>query len=161
MKWKKIDDYNRYSVSDTGLVRNDKTGRILKTPKAGHGYLVVNLSKNGKRSFTVHRLVAKAFINNPENKPTVNHFDGDKSNNNVSNLEWATYSENNQHALDNGLRKSEDIKGEKHGRAKLTEDQVLEIRAIKGKTYQAIADDYGVSYSAISYIINRKLWKHI
>ena len=74
-----------------------KTGR--------NGYYVVNLRKNHTYNvYPVHRLVAKAFIDNPCNLPTVNHKDGNKHNNNVTNLEWASYSENNIHALKNGLR---------------------------------------------------------
>jgi len=73
----------------------------------GNGYYYVCLSKNGKvRKFKVNRLVAQAFIPNPDNKPFVNHIDGDKLNNNVNNLEWCTQSENMLHAYKYGLRKS-------------------------------------------------------
>lgn len=80
--------------------------KILNFSKSNRGYLQVCLTKNGKyKTYTVHRLVAKAFIDNPLNKKTVNHIDGNKLNNCVYNLEWATSSENTKHAFDNGLSK--------------------------------------------------------
>lgn len=80
--------------------------KILNFSKSNRGYLQVCLTKNGKyKTYTVHRLVAKAFIDNPLNKKTVNHIDGNKLNNCANNLEWATSSENNKHAFDNGLSK--------------------------------------------------------
>lgn len=93
------------------------TGKLLnpsekgKRENAEKGYLEVRLTDDNKisKNYVVHRLVATAFIPNPENKPTVNHIDGNKHNNNVDNLEWATYSENNQHAYDNNL-KSDNVK---------------------------------------------------
>lgn len=101
MEWKKIDGFkDRYSVSDTGLVRNDVTGRIRKPYLDSRGmYVLVHIDVDGVTyNRLVHRLVAGAFIPNPENKPTVNHKDGNKQNNNVDNLEWATLSENQRHA---------------------------------------------------------------
>ncbi len=94
--FKKIDGYDIYSVSNLGNVRNDETNRILKGGKNnGHGYLAVNLYKNGKQSTRlIHRLVVNAFIENPENKPFVDHINGDILNNCVDNLRWATISEN-------------------------------------------------------------------
>ena len=94
----KIPNYN-YSVSDRGEIRNDETGDIVNTYLHTEGYRIACLSDNGKQKiFFVHRLVANAFIPNPLHKPTVNHIDGDKENNCVENLEWATYSENSLHS---------------------------------------------------------------
>lgn len=103
--WSNIPGFN-YSVSDCGRVRNDKTGNI-KTPCVNkHGYYCVNLYKNGEQfAKRIHRLVADAFINNPENKTCVNHIDGNKLNNNVKNLEWVNHSENMLHAFRTGLIK--------------------------------------------------------
>lgn len=92
-QWKVIEGFD-YSVSSLGNVRNDKRNK----PKVGfnnHGYIRIQLSKEGKQSKCyLHRLVALAFIPNPLNKSDVDHIDGQKQNNNVSNLRWATHSEN-------------------------------------------------------------------
>lgn len=98
-KWKYIFKNEEYQVSNYGNVK--KGDKILKTSRQSKGYLTVKIKGTDK---LVHRLVAQAFIPNPENKPTVNHIDGDKSNNKVENLEWNTYYENNHHAIDNKLR---------------------------------------------------------
>lgn len=97
--WKKINTNTDYSVSDSGEVRNDETGRILKHTIDKDGYHMVTLHYGigGKRRWVgVHRLVAEAFIPNPNNYPVVNHKDENKDNNVLSNLEWcdASYSTN-------------------------------------------------------------------
>ncbi len=93
--FKKIDGYDIYSVSNLGNVRNDETNHILKGGKNSRGYLHVSLYKNGKKSHRIiHQLVARAFIPNPENKPCVDHINGDKTNNCVDNLRYASNSEN-------------------------------------------------------------------
>ena len=95
MKWTKIDNHPNYSVSNTGLVRNDKTGRILKHHVSNSGYLYVNIQHD---MCYVHRLVAKAFLPQPKHKPCVNHINGDKQDPRVENLEWVDYYENRWHA---------------------------------------------------------------
>lgn len=104
--WKKIYYDNietNYSISDVGEVKNDTTGYILKPAiQQGYAHVTLYINKKGKR-VKIHRLVATAFIPNPNNKPYVNHIDGIRSNNNVENLEWVTASENTQHAVDTGL----------------------------------------------------------
>lgn len=104
--WKKIKRNDNYSINKQGQVRNDKTSHIKKpTLNKRNGYLVVDLYKDNKREkVTVHRLVAEAFIPNPENKPTVDHIDGNRQNNSVDNLRWATYSEQNSRFKTVGVR---------------------------------------------------------
>lgn len=108
----------------------------------------------------VHRLVAETFILNPENKPQVNHIDGDKTNNCVDNLEWVSNNENIKHAVDNWLLTSS---GQMNPSAKLTWKQVDEIRKtyIKGSKKfgtTALAKKYGVSNVMISKIVRNKSW---
>ncbi|EIW3383813.1 HNH endonuclease [Staphylococcus pseudintermedius] len=99
----KIETLDHKNIRKNGRIDNRK-GRILKPKIDKYGYEVVTLTANGKRkSYTVHKLVAKAFIENKENKPTVNHIDGDKRNNNYKNLEWATHKEQKEHSLINNL----------------------------------------------------------
>ncbi len=94
----------QYSISNFGNIRNNKTNKILKLRTNHRGYLKTNISINGEK-YTVfpHRMVAEIFILNSENKPQVNHIDGNKLNNKVDNLEWCTCKENVQHAFKNGL----------------------------------------------------------
>lgn len=104
-KWKTISDNDGYMVSNTGRIRRlgEETDHSVRDNK---GYLVTDLYKDGQRSTCrVHRLVAQEFIPNPDNKPCINHIDGNKHNNNFSNLEWVTKKENCQHAWTNGLCK--------------------------------------------------------
>ena len=94
--WKDIVGYeNLYQVSNLGNVKTVKQNKILKQHISAFGYLRCRMRKNNKtKKIVVHRLVAKAFIPNPENKPCVDHIDTNKQNNNVKNLRWVTYSEN-------------------------------------------------------------------
>lgn len=95
---------NYYSVSDDGKVYSKIRKKYLKLNYKKNGYVYVSLQVNNiKITKRAHRLVAEAFIQNPDNKPFVNHIDGNKSNNNVKNLEWVTGKENNIHAINIGL----------------------------------------------------------
>lgn len=101
---KKIKDYP-YCITPNGDVFSLHSERFIKDSLNNRGYHIVHLYDNGVcTTCLVHRLVAQAFISNPENKPCVNHIDGNKDNNTKSNLEWCTYSENNQHSFDTGLK---------------------------------------------------------
>jgi len=101
-EFRSIKDYENYLISNTGEIVNSSRGyKRLKTQDNGKGYIGVGLTIKGKtKRFLVHRLVAEAFLPNPESKNTVNHIDEDKSNNNLENLEWATQFENIRHSVE-------------------------------------------------------------
>ena len=106
-EWRTIDFANNYEVSNTGLVRNRNTKYILKGRETLSGYLQVSLKIDEKNKFMnqyIHRLVAQFWLKEIENKEEVNHIDGDKTNNNVNNLEWVTKKENADHKI-NVLKK--------------------------------------------------------
>ncbi len=160
--WKDIKDFEGlYQISNFGRVKSLKTGKILKQTIKENGYLQIGLYKNNKKYyFLVHRLVTEAFIDNPNNYPQVNHISGIKSENNVDNLEWCNASQNGKHAYDNNLSKPQS--GINHGNNRLTEKQVLEIRALEGiKSYPEISTEFGICKQHVCDIINRKKWKHI
>lgn len=98
-----IETFDHKTIRKNGRIDNRK-GKVLQPSLDKYGYLKVVLTKNGiRKTFTVHTLVAIAFIDNPYNKPTVNHIDGNKLNNDVTNLEWATHKEQKKHAISIGL----------------------------------------------------------
>jgi len=155
--WK---EFNGYHVSNFGRVKSFKykKPRILK-PRISLDYLRVELCFDGKHKlFSVHRLVALAFIPNPENKPEVNHIDGNKLNNHISNLEWVTASENTRHSVDTGLKIAP--QGEEHYKAKLTNEQVQHIRNNPGGLKGCeLAKMFGVGRATISEIQHGKKYK--
>lgn len=151
-----------YSVSNYGRFYNNKFNRFIKPSINGDGYLLVRLCINGIiTSYKAHRLIAEAFIPNPNNLPVVNHKNGDKTDNNVENLEWCTSSENRIHAI-----KVLGVKtgiGIRNANAKLNDDIVREIRIelSKGCTGISLAYKYNVDPKQISRIKNNKTWKHV
>lgn len=152
---------NNYFVNAQGEVFNKK-GKKKASFVNDHGYEIVFLWKDNKsKSYTVHRLVAQAFISNPENKPCVNHIDGNKLNNEVNNLEWCTYSENTIHALENGLKVPE--LGEDVHNSILTNTQVHEICQMMQKGYRdiEISESLKIDRHYVSNIRHGKSWVFI
>lgn len=146
-------------ISQCGKIKSLRYNRVIKS-FCCNGYLVHTLTHKGV-PVALHTLLATTFINNPLALPVVNHIDGDKLNNAISNLEWVTHSQNLKHAYDTGLRTA---KGEKNSQAILTADKVLKIRSLyaAGSTFmREIANSFGVSLSCVSDIVNNKTWKHI
>lgn len=163
--WKRINGYEEYEISNLGRVKSfkrDRKGKIMK-PKFSGEYLAVTLCADGQQERkTIHRLVAEHFIPNPSGLPWVNHKDGNKLNNKITNLEWVTPSENNNHAYEIGLKKG--VKGEKHGRSKLNEIDVITIYHLAKSEVipiKKIADKFGVTFQTVSDIKLEKRWKHL
>ena len=171
--WIKIINYDGYEISTKGQIRSlDRkiiqingsnrffNGKILKQniDKLGYKRCCIRIKNNRTaKNLTVHRLVAQAFIPNPLNLPQVNHIDGDKTNNNIENLEWCTAKENINHGHNNGLY--DNIIGEKNYNSKLSNKEVLEIRELwkTGKYFQRhLSEKYNVTITTISYIVNNK-----
>lgn len=153
----RIPNYENYTVSNQGVVTNTRTGRRLKLEKIKVGYLRVTVCKGGiPRRCLVHRLVADLFLDNPEKKSVVNHIDADKTNNRVSNLEWCTTRENQDHAMDLDLCP----KGVENGMSKYTEDQVLQVCSLlqRGVNRREIVESTGVSLTSVKDIRRRKTW---
>ena len=141
-----------YEITRDGVVINKRWNRIVKPQPNGKGYLRIQVG--GKFHF-VHRLVAQLYVPNPENKPQVNHIDGNKMNNRADNLEWVTNQENRNHAIKNGLH----ISGEKCPWAKLTQADVDYIRSHMDIPNSALAKQFNVRSSHIGQIKRYKTWK--
>lgn len=160
MNFKPLDIFSGYQISRQGVVKSS-TGKVLSIFKR-NDYYAVALGKNRheQKMYSLHRLLAIAFLPNPENKRTVNHKDGNKLNNALSNLEWATYQENMQHSFDNRLHVA--TKGAAHPAAKLNSRKVKTIKSLLSKkklSQQKIADKFGVSRSCILAIHLEKTWR--
>lgn len=168
--WKDIAGYEGvYQISNYGRVKSlprrhiSTMTRIIKPSMTLSGYLYVSLKNREKiKRFKIHRLVAQAFIPNSENKPTINHKDGNKFNNCVDNLEWQTQAENNQHAVDTGLAPI----GVNRNTAKLTNEQVKYIRD-NYKPFdskfggRALARKFDVKFSTIQNVVQGKTFKNV
>ena len=170
----KVSNFGRVKSLDREVAPNNRVpywrkGKICKQSKSNLGYMTVGFTVNNvKVNKYVHRLVAEAFITNVNNYPQVNHIDCDKTNNRINNLEWCTNSQNQIHASKNGLNKLHlhrvAYSGEKNGRSLLTKEQVLEIKQkyIPYKySAKKLAQEYNVSESCITHILNNTSWKEI
>ena len=175
--WLPINGYEGlYSISSLGRVKSFdrvlitrgggtyvKKGRILKGAFTTKGYMFVTLAVNKRNKIhSIHRMVAAAFIENPQKLPQVNHKDGVKTNNKADNLEWCDNNYNQRHAIENGLNNQ--AKGENCGTSKFTEKTVLDIRAMYATNKYSkseIGRIFGISKSNTIHIINRKGWEHI
>jgi hypothetical protein len=160
--WKDIEGHSKYEVSSLGRIRRlYKIGYKFRKPVIQFGYVNVTFSlMEGRfKKYQVHRLVAIAFLENKENKLCVNHIDGNKSNNNVNNLEWCTHSENEQHSFDVLKKVSNGIIRRK---IDLKEIHIIKKMKKDGITQRSIAKKYNVSEGVISLIINNKSYiKHV
>jgi len=177
--WKDVGGFEgAYQVSNLGRVRSltrvitskyKKSNRtrvtIGRTLKCNPGKLGYPMASIRDRAEKVHRLVAKAFIPNPDNKPFVNHKNGIKNDNRVENLEWVTFAENIQHAYDIGLLVRVGKKGVESNLTKLSPKEVIEIRKIwvSGSRPRQIdiANMFGISRRNVAMIVQRKTWDHI
>lgn len=164
--WKTITDFEGvYSISNKGRLRrecgifNRKYPHIVKLQKDKNGYASYRLSKfNIGRTVKIHRLVAEAFLGFSE--LTVNHKNGKKSDNRITNLEWLSMSDNRTHAKINGLM----ARGERSANTKLKDADIITMRkeyATGQITHQALANRFGIGRKAVTKIINRQRWTHI
>ena len=157
--WRDIPGFPNYQVTADFRFRNKETGKLLKIGKRPDGYFQLQLLDAGRKKVKVlaHRAVAMAFMPNPENRPWVNHKDGNRSSVDVYNLEWSTPKENCRHAFH--ILKSMQRAGEDNGRAILDRNKVMEIRATKDFSAKRLAVKYGVNISTIWDVKKNRSWK--
>ena len=161
-----LDLFSGYTIRKDGVVTN-RFGRAVRQQLSSVGYIRVELWADGKgRKYLLHRLLAQAFIPNPENKPQVNHIDGDKRNNRLSNLEWVTQSENQIHAYRTGLQKgyrksvtlSEGHKKALCGSRWQYERHIYRTPDLEFETLSDAADHFGVSRQTILNRCKSERW---
>ena len=165
--WKNVEEYEGiYQVSNKGRVKNMGSlgnfgiavkERLLRPGDNGHGYLWVNLCKDKvHKSKYVHRLVAEAFIPNPENKPCVNHIDRNKSNNSVDNLEWCTYKENNIHSIKTGNSTCKIVVDTKTGKVYRSAADAAKDKKINYHTLMCMLNGNDRNHTSLLYLSNSK-----
>lgn len=160
MKYYTIPCLPDFEISRSGIIRNKKNLKIKSQYVGSTGYYMVSVSKNNKtKPYRVHRLKAITFIPNPDNLPEVNHDDGNKLNNRISNLYWTNHLGNMQHAFKTGLVNNT---GENNGMCKISAKTAKQIKdRLPKESQQRIADSLGISRSLVQGISNGRLWKHI
>lgn len=145
-----------YEILPDGRIL-DLKGKEKKCWKSRGGYLLTQLRHldGSRKQYLIHRLVATAYVPNPDNLPQVNHIDGDKCNNAASNLKWCDQGHNMKHSYASGLRKPTS--------GKLSDDQVKEMRRLReeGFTYQRIGDMFGISYQSAHLVCTKKQYSHV
>lgn len=157
-RWRQIENYPWYEISDRGDVRNTRTNKILGRRVDKDGYREVQLYDSGVgRNHKTHRLVAEAFIPREPDRDQINHLNGDKEDNRVENLQWCTRSENTRHAY-NELGFKANIGPANAARTKLTADKVSEIVQLReqGMPVKEIAHMYEVSIYSIYRVIGKR-----
>ena len=150
--WKTLDKFSNYEISSLGDIRNIKTQRILKYGCSSKGYLRTTLRHEGNTvTVAAHRLVAETYIANPNNLPQVNHIDGNKLNNDVSNLEWISCRDNIIHSFNNGLAHNSKQSLKTCESRKLTVAIANNLRndSINGMSAESLANKYGVSKASV------------
>ena len=161
----KVKSLENYCINEHGLILNIRTRGVVRPSISKKGYLQVCLTN--KNTYSIHRLVALTFIENKENKTEVNHIDGNKLNNHISNLEWNTTQENLEHKRINNLGKTLKAKlsatGINNSQAKLDEEDVIFIRTNCGTKIdiKKFSKELNVSIATIYDIKNRRSWTHI
>lgn len=150
--WKDVVGYeDLFMVCEDGRVFSKRTGRILKQTTSKTGYFIFVTRIGGRKGvckcFKVHRLLAIAFLENPEDKPYVNHIDGDKKNNHVSNLEWCTARENTMHSLELGLSTTKHLLKLNASNRKLTSSDIKYIR----ENYRPLGESFTQRELALKY----------
>ena len=156
---KKIEGFDKYWINGQGRIYNDKTCKYLKCQDNGNGYKKITLTLKGVQiQRYIHRLVAISFIPNPLDLPEVNHKDGNKANNNYTNLEWVNNSENQIHAHKTGLKPN----GNKLWNGKFSEDDIIKIKLLKdeGVLQYKIAELFNTTKSTISEILSGKRYRY-
>ena len=178
--WKSVEDWEGlYEISNHGRIRSldrivNKSnggryfhrGRVLVAHPNSKGYpnVVLNHAETGRsHNARIHRMVAKAFIPNPDNKPHVNHIDANKSNARASNLEWVTPAENCQHSWRLGRGHTNIMPGSSNALAKLNEELVYNCRQryLTGTTVKEMSVEFGVSWTTMKEAVSGVGWKHV
>lgn len=167
-KWKIVEGFSKYLVSNKGRVKNVIRLKDLRFYSC-KGYEKIELVNDNdmKKKVFVHRLVAQAFIPNPNDKPQVNHKDGNKTNNKFYNLEWCTAKENTEHSIETGLTdfsKFNYSRGEATSKSKMTNEDVKELREMYDTgelTLRELSIYFNISITTVWNIVKRKTWTHI
>ena len=162
--WKDIKGYEGiYQISKIGMVKSlagTGSGKrphdsMMNTFGNGNGYAYVTLTKNKKRrNHYIHRLVAEAFVSNPESKPQVNHIDCNKKNNTWNNLEWVTPKENMRHAVENGRMNIDGVR-----KIDFADACLIRLKDKEGVSRVELCNEFDLSPAQISRIVNYKNWK--